>query len=431
MEGLEENIDIDPAICHPNTAQTRYYTRSQTHKSFQSRGTTFGRSNYCAVSDKHDAGNEVDVEGASFEDIDNASNDSDDDYAGPSKHCPHKMRTIVAASSLSMANEISRNQLTVQGFKFLAQEAYSCSCLLGGDLSLNNDLPLNCKVLVFFGLVFFKEWHVIFCPAHNCLIPMVKLARHLRKVHDDWTSPQKTKESQAMASHIADSLGLSPTQTQSDFLHRLPKELDSPFVCSSVFESYQCPKCFSWMAKNSANGNPDRYIRWKHLVDTCTARPQGGFKNVETIRINGPHWTYRVHLYPEGSHTFILRNWTEEETGSEFDPHLPKHCIPEILQLSSSNVIEKIQSWPLRVGWVHYEAEIAAASHFMSLQKLIASPKCRSTDFLEKSLVYLRSYSRKYLKVAVSLLKDSHEGIGQTLVFEYVLRSIPSERKRY
>ncbi|KAF8346795.1 hypothetical protein F5887DRAFT_1072887 [Amanita rubescens] len=398
MEGLEENVDIEPAICHPNTSQTRYHTRSRTRKSLQPTGATFGRSDHRAVSDKYDGGDEgygVDEE-ASFE----KDTDDDDDYARPTNPRPRKIRTIVAASSLSMANEISGNQSTAEGFTFLAQEAYSCSCLLKSAPSPNNDFASICKVLVFFELVFFKEWRVIFCPAHNCFIPMGTFAKHLRDVHDDWTSGQKSKESLAMASHVADSLGLSPTQTKSDLLPHLPKELDSPLVLFGVFESYQCPKCLSWEAKNSGNGNADRYIRWKHLAKTCTARPDGGFEEIETIVIGKPRWTYR------------------RETDSEFDLPLPKRSISESSQSSSPNMIEQRQSWPLRVGWVSYEKEIAAASCFTFLRKLIASPKHCPTDFLEKGLTYVRSYLRKYLRFAVFLLKDSHEGIGKMLVSE-------------
>lgn len=347
--------------------------------------------------------------------------EDDDDYTHSTNRRPRKIRNIVAASSLSMANEISVNQSTAEGFTFLTQEAYSCSCLVKNTPSLRNDFASNCKVLVFFGLVFFKQWRVIFCPEHNSFIAMVELAKHLRDVHNDWTSHQKLKESEAMASHVADSLGLNLTQTQSDFLPHLPKELDSPLVPSDVFESYQCPKCFSWQAKNSGNGNPERYIRWKHLARTCRARPAGGFKSIESIVIDDPHLTYRVHLYPMGSYTFTVRNnWTEEETGSVFDV-LFKRPTSESSPNPSSNVIERSQLWPLQLRWVDYDTEIAASSHVASLRKLIAFPKRRSTNFLDKSLAYVRFYSRMYIRVIVSLLKDSHEGIGQILVSGYVL----------
>jgi hypothetical protein len=88
---------------------------------------------------------------------------------------------------------------------------------------------------------------------------------------------------------------------------------------------------------------------------------------------------------------------------------------------SSSNMIEWIQLWPLQVGWVNYDTEIAASSHLVSLRKLIVFSKHHSTNFLDKSLAYVQFYSRKYIRVIVSLLKDSHEGIRQILVSEYML----------
>lgn len=142
------------------------------------------------------------------------------------------------------------------------------------------------------------------------------------------------EKSQAMASHIVDSLGLSLTQTQSNFLPHLPKELNSPLVPSNVFESYQHPKCFSLEARGSGNENPDHYICWKHLAKTCTAGPARGFKRINRIVIDDPHWTYQVHLYAMGFYTFTLWNkWTEEETGSESDALL-KHSISKKKKLT-------------------------------------------------------------------------------------------------
>lgn len=188
--------------------------------------------------------------------------------------------------------------------------------------------------------------------------------------------------------------------------------------------SFQCIRVLS-MPKMLFLGSKE-FWQWKSwslhsLEASCTAHPAGGFKRIDRIVIDDPHWTYRVCLYPVGSYTFTLRNkWTEEETGSDFDALL-KHSISESSPTPSSNVIEQIQLWPLQVGWVDYDTEIAASSHLASLRKLIVFPKHCPTTFLDKSLAYVRFYSWKYMRVIVSLLKDSHEGIGQILVSEYVL----------
>jgi hypothetical protein len=199
VEVLEKNIVIDPAIYHSNTSQTGYHTCSRTHKSSRLRGATSGRSDRHAVSDKHDerdGGDGVDEASSFKEDADGNSGgnsgdeidgealfdmdtNDNDNYAYPTNRHLRKIHSIITASSLSMANEISGNQSTEGGFTFLTQEAYFCSCVVKNTPFLSNDFTLNCKVLVFFGLVFFKEWHIIFCPEHNSFILMVELTKYL------------------------------------------------------------------------------------------------------------------------------------------------------------------------------------------------------------------------------------------------------------
>jgi len=341
----------------------------------------------------------------------------DSDYMGdtegqtPPSKPSNQHRSIVASSTLSRAQQLTRENLPAEAppFTFLDQECYTCSC------HTPSSYETRCTVLGFFRLSFFQSWNAIFCPLHNCIIPASKLERHLHKAHQEWTSPIKAEESRKMAQHIATTCGLGTRQKAEDILAQLPEELEDPPVSKGIYLCYRCPLCASWHAHNTGAGSPDRYLR-RHLKEHS-------HDNGMDLDVGEPRWTYRVKIYPQDStHVFIL---PEDFSGTSGDSS-SEASIPPRPSLSTnpdrpSEAISTTQDWPLLLGWEAYSIEIQAGAYVNKLRELIGrcgSIKNGQTSFLEKGLFYVRCFSIKYMKGAGSIMKSGVIRLDRAVVSE-------------
>ena len=145
------------------------------------------------------------------------------------------IRSVRACTSQSKATgNITPAQAPppTRAFKFLQLESYSCAC---SPIPNPSRAPTNasaattpqCKVLLYFGMLFLDAMQAIFCPTHHCFVPMACWADHVRRTHKDWISSTKVDECRRMAEHVALSCGLDLEQDTKD-LH-LPNEIDQPF----------------------------------------------------------------------------------------------------------------------------------------------------------------------------------------------------------
>lgn len=329
-------------------------------------------------------------------------------------------RSILASATLSRAQQITRERLPADSetslFTFLDHECYTCSCLAPSSQNT------RCTVLGFFRLLFLQSCNAIFCPLHNCIIPASKLERHLHKAHKEWTSPQKAKESRKMALHIATTCGLDASQEADDVVAQLPDELEEPPVSRGICRRYKCPYCPSWIGENTGCGTPERYLR-KHMKKNHS-------HNMDIDHVGGPHWTYRVAIYPQDStHVFMLPDeWTPADFGgggggdSDSDVSIPPLPMLSSHPNQSSIANTTMQDWPVQLGWETYASEIKAGAHVKELKKLIGPCKSckdgRLTNFLEKGLYYVRRFSIKYMKGSGLIMKGSVIHLGRVLVSE-------------
>lgn len=343
----------------------------------------------------------------------------DSDYMGdtecetPPCKPSNQHRSVLASTTLSRARQITCENLPsgAPPFTFLHYEGYACSC------HTPSSHETKCTVLGFFQLSFFQSWNAIFCPLHNCIIPASKLERHLRKAHQEWTSPTKAEESRKMAQHIATTCGLDAGQKADDILAQLPEVLEDPPVSKGVYRCYRCPLCTSWHAQNTSAGSPDRYLR-RHIKEHHPHRKEMDHD------VGEPRWTYRVNIYPQDStHVFILPADFDGNTSgdSSSETSIPPRPSLSINLDRSSEAISTTQDWPLLLGWEAYSVEIQAGAYVNKLRGLIR--RCESikngrTNFLEKGLFYVRRFSIKYMKGAGSIMKSSVIRLDRAVVSE-------------
>lgn len=351
-------------------------------------------------------------------------------------------RSVLAAITRSKTNQaIEINKSTEAGhaeaFTFLELESYACSCCTTPSSNstqqtsqqfAGSSIFLTCKVLQFFGMIYMSQFRALFCPAHNCFVPMSFWARHVSQHHKDWVSVNKVDECARMANHVAQSCQLDIEQKVEDL--QLPDTLRRPFVPSTVtaagshvFKSLRCPKCGLWEAI-STTGESDRLMR-RHLRDTGKCR-KGPITNWKSIRLEGPCWTYRVKTSPRTSHVFILPDdWDECGENEEIQelPEFPEfpsqgHSVLSFSALTAS------QDWPITLRWTEYDAEISASSHVAALRQLIALPVCgckrgiRSPSFLEEGLHQAYHWLFKYLKTAMTFVHKKHKRVINAVISE-------------
>lgn len=271
-------------------------------------------------------------------------------------------------------------------------------------------------MLGYFQLEFLQSWGAIFCPGHNCLIPASQLAKHLRKVHTEWTSGKKTEASENLALHITSSCGLDVRQVASDITNHLPDELDDPLLENEASRSLKCPKCTHW-ATYSHSGQPDRYLH-RHMEEH-----RGTKAGAET---GEPRWIYRIRIYPQAAtHVFVLpEGWVPKNTGHcpDYNAALPPSDIPllPVAPTESSSVIQPTQDWPVRLQWESYAAEIMARDHIKQLRTLIRLQRVGKAGppitFLEKGLLYVRHFCIKYMKDSGAMVKTGIAHLGRVLV---------------
>ena len=142
-----------------------------------------------------------------------------------------------------------------RGFRFLELESYMCYCTNPPFSQMcDGEWDLRCKVLDYFGMVFMESLQVLYCPAHNQIIPMSEWADHVGRNHLDWCSANKKKDCNSMARHVADSHNLSMAAEDLD----LPNEIDEPLSrkTSNLHLNYQCPQCGLWMAADTSGKPP-------------------------------------------------------------------------------------------------------------------------------------------------------------------------------
>lgn len=135
---------------------------------------------------------------------------------GSSKQSGTTNMCSVRAQAITTQAEDASNPSHLEqpgGFKFLSLESYTCHCVNSHESHLSRPWPPQCKVLTYFALVFLESLHVVYCPAHNKIIPMSEWATHVRTHHVDWCSATKKSDCTEMAKHVAASHNLSMDQS--------------------------------------------------------------------------------------------------------------------------------------------------------------------------------------------------------------------------
>lgn len=353
-------------------------------------------------------------------------------HKNPAQKPPARaIRSVMANTSVSKTKNVVDISGPTGGFKFLQLEAYICSCChtapelhgMANSAKTNVFPRTRCKVLLYFGMIFLPDMQAIFCPAHNCFVPMAEWATHVRCNHKDWVSATKIDECSRMAEHVSVSCGLDLRQKPIDL--RLPLEIEAPFSsymtlpASPIHRSFRCPKCSLWQAQAKDSGRPDRYMR-RHLRDEC---PNGRFSDWQTVPLDEPHWTYRVSTSCGTSHVFILPpDWDgigEDEEPAEL-PELPSqdHTIRSVSSRTPC------QDWPLKLGWTAYDKEISASDNITALRQLILRPRCgcrrrtRNLDFLEEGLHMIGHAISKYFMSSMVFVHKKHKKVIDEIVSE-------------
>ncbi|KAH9011092.1 hypothetical protein EDB83DRAFT_2322272 [Lactarius deliciosus] len=320
-------------------------------------------------------------------------------------------------------------------FSFLQLESYICTCTSQSVLCTpkaptstggRGSAPADCKVLLYFGMLFLADLHAIFCPAHHCFVPMACWVDHVSRCHQDWISSTKIKECDRMAQHVALSCGLKPTQDTGDIL--LPVEIDQSFryystlltKAARVHLSFQCPKCSHWIAEDKSSRQSDRYMR-RHLKDSTSCSKAS--PDWETIQLAEPRHIYRISLSRGKYHAFLLpMDWDDTTKVKEPEPtRLPKFSLsddtfPSFLSRTVS------QDWPFTLGWTAYDEDISASKHIIALRQLILRPKyghrskTRNPDFLEEGLCLVNHALIKYFKAAMMFVHKKHKSVVDAIV---------------
>jgi hypothetical protein len=353
-------------------------------------------------------------------------------HKNPAQKPPARaIRSVMADTSVSKTKDVVDISGPTGGFTFLQLESYICSCCHTAPESRGmansaktNMLPrTRCKVLLYFGMIFLADMQAIFCPAHNCFVPMAEWATHVRCNHKDWVSATKIDECSRMAEHVAFSCGLDLKQKPIDF--RLPLEIEAPFSsyttlpASPIHRSFQCPKCGLWQAQAKDSGRPERYMR-RHLRAEC---PNGRYSDWQTVPLDEPRLTYRVSTSCGTSHVFLLPpDW--DGIGEDEEPAELPELSSQDHTVRSVSSRTACQDWPLKLGWTAYDKEIAASDHISALRQLIMRPRCgcrrrtRNPDFLEEGLHMIGHAISKYFMSSMVFIHKKHKKVVDEIVSE-------------
>lgn len=343
--------------------------------------------------------------------------------AGSSKRSgTTNVRSVQAQAITAPARDAFNHPEEPGVFKFLSLESYICHCASSRPLQ---PWPPQCKVLNYFALVFLESLHVVYCPTHNKIIPMSEWATHVKTTHLDWHSGTKKSDCSEMAKHVAASHNLSMDQSAEDI--NLPDEIEEPLSTntSNLKLNYQCPQCGDWTAKDPESNFPERFIREKHIKDSC---PKGKCSIYNTIPLDKPRWISKVKISGKQKkfHCFILPlEWESNDNKEIIDapnaPLVDDHSLP--LSLDGH------QKWPVTLGWCAYDQEISANDHAAALRSLIQIPRCNCRHkkssphphFLEKGLHLVHHAIRRYFQAAVTFVHQKHANVLDAITMEWVI----------